>query len=358
MNKKIRVSLITDARTVHAQRWGSSLSSKIDELFVISVAAGEIEGCYVYNLNMINEKRVKILTLLKKIRYIFYCWIILLKKHPDIIHVHFLRPDITILGYIFYKNIFISVWGRDITDNQRGIIFFRKLFRKLALRRAKVVMATSVYLANETKKYCKNSNIYVVPFGIDLKKYKYKKKISRREKTTNVGYVKHLEAMYGPHVLAEAARYIIHPVRIFFVGQGSMFAELKAIIDKNNLRNIQLLGFVPNNELPKFLRKIDIFVMPTLYPESFGVSALEAQAVNVPVIASNVGGIREVVKHNVTGILIPPNDPYILAKTIDRLIEDDLLYHTLQNNCRNYIRSKFVWENNINKVIELYMQFI
>lgn len=355
----MKVAFIADARNVHTQRWASSLAKFIDELFVISVAPGEIEGCKVYDLGVLKNKSNKFMSLLRKIRYILCSLKILFSNKPDIIHVHYLFSDITVLSYAFFSNVIISVWGNDIIDDTEKPNSRVLFFRKLALKNATMVTATTHYLAKQTQKYCSDKNIMVIPFGVDLNRFRRKKLCTIKPAIYNIGFVKHLLPKYGPHVLIKAVRYIKNPVKIFIVGKGAMESELKKMVNAYKLKNVFFKGFIPNEKLPNFLENIDIFVMPSIYDsETFGVSAIEAQAMEIPVIASLVGGVPEAVKNGVTGLLIPPNQPKELAITIDKLIEDHELYEKLKYNCRKFVEDRYDWNKNILSVVNLYKKLL
>jgi glycosyltransferase involved in cell wall biosynthesis len=86
-------------------------------------------------------------------------------------------------------------------------------------------------------------------------------------------------------------------------------------------RHVRLLGHVPWESLPDLYRQADVFVMPSFY-ETFGISVVEAMAFGLPVVATNVGGLSEVVEDGVTGILVPPHDAAALADAITSLLRD------------------------------------
>jgi glycosyltransferase involved in cell wall biosynthesis len=109
-------------------------------------------------------------------------------------------------------------------------------------------------------------------------------------------------------------------VKCFIAGHGSIRRELERQIAKvGSAERVKLLGRVEDTR--ELLWAADVFAMPSL-KEGLGVAALEAMASALPVIASNVGGLREVVENDRTGILVPPaNDPAI-ASAISRLVEE------------------------------------
>ena len=87
---------------------------------------------------------------------------------------------------------------------------------------------------------------------------------------------------------------------------------------------IRLHGKRPHDELPAFYRRADVLVVPSL-SEAFGKPAVEAMASGLPVVATRVGGIPEVVADGETGLLVPPNDPVALAEAMGRLAADPAL---------------------------------
>ena len=86
------------------------------------------------------------------------------------------------------------------------------------------------------------------------------------------------------------------------------------------------MGAVPHREIARCHHMIDISVFTsTSDSDSFGVAAVEASACGNPIVASNIGGMPEVVEHGVTGFLVPPRDPHKTADAIERLVLDSSL---------------------------------
>ena len=109
-------------------------------------------------------------------------------------------------------------------------------------------------------------------------------------------------------------------LRCLIAGAGQLHQELARHIAQNDLTGrVTLLG--PLEEPITLLNAVDIFVMPSLN-EGFGVAALEAATAGLPVIASAVGGLLEVVEHGRTGLLVKPGQPALLAKAIQQLASD------------------------------------
>jgi glycosyltransferase involved in cell wall biosynthesis len=114
-----------------------------------------------------------------------------------------------------------------------------------------------------------------------------------------------------------------------------------------------LLGTLPDEEVDRWLKTADIFVAPSIY-ESFGLGFLEAMRWGTPVIGTHAGGIPEVVRHEHTGLLVPPADPARLAEAIVRLARDPELRRELEERGRRSIESTFSSQAMANSVSKLY----
>ena len=97
----------------------------------------------------------------------------------------------------------------------------------------------------------------------------------------------------------------------------------------------------------------DIFVLSSLN-EGMGVCLLEAQALGVPVVATKVGGVPEVVLHEQTGILIPSKDPQALSRAIIYLLENKEKRHRMGEEAKNWIDNNFSAEAMVNRISNLY----
>ena len=115
-------------------------------------------------------------------------------------------------------------------------------------------------------------------------------------------------------------------VKLTIVGTGPLENQIKNLIKELGLeRTVKIISNVSDERLVEFYNSSDIFVLPSIVDsqgntEGLGVVLLEAMACNVPVIASNIGGIPDIVHDNINGILVPQKDILELSKTINELI--------------------------------------
>ena len=121
----------------------------------------------------------------------------------------------------------------------------------------------------------------------------------------------------------------------------SVQERVKQLAIENNFR---LTGFVSDEELPFYYNAADFFVLPSKSGEGLPLVALEAMACGLPVIATDVGGINEVVMQNY-GELVPPNQPELLAKAVLEFADGDWSSRKLE--LRAVMEEKFSWDKNV-----------
>ena len=103
--------------------------------------------------------------------------------------------------------------------------------------------------------------------------------------------------------------------------------------------------------------KADVFVLPS-YTESFPITILEAMASGLPVVASNVGGIPEIISNNKDGILIEPGNPYQLTKSVLNILHDRQLASQIAINARNKVQQYFNSEKMASATKEFYYKVL
>jgi len=204
--------------------------------------------------------------------------------------------------------------------------------------------------------------IEVIPSGIDLEPYEEKpdRDFLRREfgfppDSFLVGIVAHLVDGKGHGTLIEAARFLkahLSKIKIIIIGSGALELELAEQVRGLGVGDLVFfLGF--REDVPRLLASLDAFVL-TSDAEGLGSSIMDAMAARLPVVATRVGGIPEVVAEGETGILIPPRDPEGLARAIFGLYTDRNLAERLGNRGYEVVRRKFSAEAMVSRIVDLY----
>ena len=110
------------------------------------------------------------------------------------------------------------------------------------------------------------------------------------------------------------------PVHVAYCGDGPALPDFRRTAEELGLRRFHFLG--RRGDVPDLLGSAAVAVVPSHWAEAFGLTVVEAMAAGVPVVASAVGGIPELVDEGVTGLLVPPADPEALATAVERLLRD------------------------------------
>ncbi|MCD6089535.1 glycosyltransferase family 4 protein, partial [Candidatus Bathyarchaeota archaeon] len=200
----------------------------------------------------------------------------------------------------------------------------------------------------------------VVPNGVDVELFESVEKNIQPNLSEKpiILYVGRLSYRKGLQVLVRAMPFILKEIpnaHLIIAGKGYMDSFIRMLIKSLNLEgNVTMLGFIPDEKLPELYASSRLFVMPSLYCESFGVTLLEAMASGRPVIASNVGGIPEVVKDGVTGLLFRRGDAEDLADKIIMVLSDRNLAHSLASNAKRLVKERYSWPAIANKMEDLY----
>jgi glycogen(starch) synthase len=160
----------------------------------------------------------------------------------------------------------------------------------------------------------------------------------------------------GIQVLLNAASAIlaVEPKTRFIVVGGGHRKQFEEFVRWVGLRDrIHFTGFMAGRNLYQMYRVADVAVFPSLY-EPFGIVALEAMAAGAPVVASDAGGLKEVVSHDITGTSHYAGDPGSLAWAVLRALQDPARAAQLNENARYRLQTDFNWENIATRTIDLY----
>lgn len=194
------------------------------------------------------------------------------------------------------------------------------------------------------------AHIRVLPFGIPLPDAP-----SVPVDDGSVLFVGRLVEEKGIGVLLRAARALPH-VSFRIAGEGPERERLRSLAV--GLPNVEWLGFQSGNALASLYRLARCIVVPSLWQEVFGFVALEAMAAGKPVIASHVGGLPEVVRDRMTGLLVRPGSVPELVEAIERLTQDPDFAQTLGQAGRERAECEFNMERHYEGLMRVYAEAI
>jgi glycosyltransferase involved in cell wall biosynthesis len=283
---------------------------------------------------------------------------LLRELNPDILHSHYASSFGFLASFIGHRKKILSVWGEDIVEFPERSNLHRAIIKK-SLNASYVITATSEFLKDRVRQFVRiDQLLHVIPFGVDTRLFRY---ICNKDRSTAViGIAKGLRMKYGHATLLDAARLLVeknYDIRIQIIGSGRDDNWLRRKASDLNLdAYVSFRGVIPHEELPAALRELDIFVMPSECEEGFGVAALEASSTGLPVVATRVGGVPEVVMDNKTGFLVERENVKELAEALERLIVDPDLREKMGRAGRAYVEDNYRWESNLKEMSDLYMK--
>jgi glycosyltransferase involved in cell wall biosynthesis len=322
---------------------------------LLSFQQAEIQNVREHKLEPILPGKVGYLTALPQVKRL------LREIRPDILHAHY-ATSFGLLGALsgFHPYV-ISVWGSDVFAFPGKSLIHKRLL-EFNLSRADHICSTSQVLASEVKKYTTRA-VTVTPFGIDCQVFRPLSPRDRNADEFVVGTVKGLDPVYGIQHLLRGFALLVqrHPqkrLRLVIAGEGRLKDHLVKLAEELGIANAtQFLGFVPHHQVPELLNTFSVFVVASEW-ESFGVAALEASACGVPVVVSNVGGLVEVVRDGVTGLLVPPRNPEAIAASLSKLISDEQLRHEMGTAGREFVLKNYEWNETAGRMEQLYQSLL
>ncbi len=332
----MRILLVANGTSVHTERWVGGLVARGHEVALATDTASAL-AVGQFPLSPLTRGRWNLWTLVRQLQAAIR------RFRPELVHAHYVSHYGLLAALAHARPLVASVWGADVEVFPRRSAVNRRLLR-LALGRATVVTATSHHLARVTGPYLPpGRTAVVVPFGIDPDRFCPPAAVPTGPPLIVCN--KHLERDYGIDVLVDALTRVADPSwRAEILGEGGERAALTAQIAAAGLTGrVQLLGRVAPDTVVTRLQAARVAVYPSRR-ESFGVATLEAQAVGLPVIATRVGGLPEVLEEGVTGWLVDPEDPVGLAAAIARVLADPSGGRAMGARGRQLVEARYTWD--------------
>ncbi len=313
----------------------------------------EIDGIKVYRTYF---PRVRLLWILV---YALPVWLklrwLIKNKDIDIIHHHNIFADALIAK-------FTSKVSKVQTEHSSSFLEARETGKHKRLHRW--LLSNTDYVIGPSQELVdaivgigvNRANVSFIPNGVDTEKFnprlrgdeiKEKQGIKSDEKV--ILCPRRLALKNGVYYFVKAIPCIIERsgnVKCLIVGDGPEMAKLKSQVSELGTAvadSAIFAGRVPNSEMPKYYAASDIVVLPSLR-EATSIAGLEAMATGKPLVATNVGGIPQIIADGKTGILVPPRNPEELAYAIVSLLNDDEKRAKMGLNARKRTEREFSWQ--------------
>jgi glycosyltransferase involved in cell wall biosynthesis len=295
----------------------------------------------------------------RKLQYLFK------KNEIDIVNLHyvgFLAPSLLLLSFFYKFSLVVLLSGSDVIDEQKlfrhkrnGFIF------KYITHKANFIISCAKSLLEEAIKKAPHikSKSSVIYNGVEASQFNITTKyIHSRPFIFSVGSFSHYK---GQDILLMALKEVNEQYKnidLIIAGEGSAIQACQDLASLLKIQdNVIFLGLVQDHKrLIELLNGCEFFVLPSRY-ESFSIANLEAMAAGKAVIVTDVGGMSEIIKDGINGIVVKPKDVEGLTNAMLALIENHNLRNTLSQNAKETVRN-YVWENLADQYVQVYQKVL
>ncbi|PLW93739.1 MAG: hypothetical protein C0591_14085 [Marinilabiliales bacterium] len=265
----------------------------------------------------------------------------------DVIHAHYGPNGKEVLklqkiGLFNARKTVVTFHGYDLHDYESK--FYEDLFKSNY-----TYTVNSQYSKTKLEQLGATSKITIIPMGLsDV--YLKDIEISKTEKKITILTVARLVPVKGIEYGIRAIKIIIgqgYEVNYWIIGEGELKNELQKLINKEDLdHHILLLGAKTEEEVYETYKSTDIFMLPGIstnggVQEAQGLVIQEAQAMEIPVLVTDAGGMKEGMIDNETGYVVPQKNPEAIANKLVRLIEDESLRERFGKKGRDFVKENY-----------------
>jgi glycosyltransferase involved in cell wall biosynthesis len=289
----------------------------------------------------------------------------LAEVRPDVVHNHMYRAELVgtraaiALGAVGRRRPYVvsTVHSSRVRSAED-----REQLRRLTPKMDRLIAVSQAMVGKIRDEGRDTIPVDLIYNGVDLERYDHQEpcctlheEYGMEPGSQIVGVVARLEPEKGHPTLLEAWPLVLHAVPdayLLVIGEGSQREALEE--QARALRIAHRVVFTGRrDDVPAVTAALDVAVLPS-YREAQGLTILEALALSRPVVASNVGGIPEVIENGVTGLLVPPHDAPALAAAIVRLLTDHPYADTIAKAGHDMVHDRFCIELMVKAIETIY----
>jgi len=319
-------------------------ASRRVQCFVASCYAGPLQ-------ERLNLKHLEVMTLYGKNNIKSICAVIKFARLNNINIIHCIDLKSTIVGGIaslFLKGVKTVTTVHGLPERYKGLV--KQITHSVSLMLYYTLLRfnfdAKICVSNDLRERVKyiigRKRTVVIHNGIDLAPIEVTSSSALQDFPINIGTVGRVERVKGHEYFISAAQMILSErddIAFHIIGAGPREKSLKETVENLGLASkIRFHGFRPDAR--SLMNELDIFVMSSLH-EGIPYVLLEAMAAGKPVVCTSVGGVPEVVTHNLDGILVPPKDPTGLCNAVKDLLAKKDNMEILGKNAHDTIETRF-----------------
>lgn len=292
---------------------------------------------------------------------------LLFKLSPDIVHINtasynnfYFNLVLVLLSKITFKKTILHIHGGGFKDFYSNANILIKNLIKIILKISNKVFTLSEKWKSFFIEITNVDKIEIIPNAIDLE-YFENKRINYEDKKNmiNISFLGNINKAKGVLDIFNAIPIVINQYEdTLFNFAGIIASEIADECNKiKSSSNVKFFGEIFGDKKKKFLNSADIFILPS-YTEGLPIAMLEAMASKLPIIATAVGAIPEIIKDNRNGYLIAPGDYEGLAEKILILVKDKELRKWMGENNLRKIHQEYDMKNMNKKILKIYKNML
>ena len=274
-----------------------------------------------------------------------------IKNKNSIINAHWIIPQgfvAVLVGKLSRKKVIVTVHGSDVFALNSSVL---KMVKRFTIKYADAVVVNSTATQKACQKIYARKKYPIIPMGINTSLFK-KPKNKSKNNIFSILFVGRLSPEKGIMYLCEATLLLAkdgHNVELKIVGEGTEKSKVQMFIKDNHLEeNIKLEGWQQPKKLVGYYQQADVLVSPSVVDkegrqEAFGLVLAEAAACGLPIITSDVGGTKDIVRDGINGYFVPQKDPLALENKIRYLMENKNLREQMGKSGQELINEQYSW---------------
>ncbi|MCD6369894.1 MAG: glycosyltransferase family 4 protein [Thermoplasmata archaeon] len=284
----------------------------------------------------------------------------ILEKDVDVVHSHhaFSRLPLSAI-YLAHKLQIPSVLTTHTVSFLPDLEYFWQAISygypryRLRLKKVDKIIAVSCAAKRFIQYFTDRKDIAVIPNGVDVRRFHPAK---NKEYNKELLFVGRIVPKKGLHVLLYAMKKVVekdNEIKLRVAGTGRLLPLMKSFSKALGIeKNVEFLGYVPDNELPEVYRTSELLILPSITGESFGITLIEAMASGLPVIGTNVGGVPEIIRD--CGKIVEPNRPEQLSNAILEMLHNPEQMKILSKKCRERAEKVYSWDVVGKRILSIY----
>jgi glycosyltransferase involved in cell wall biosynthesis len=358
---RLRLCYLANGKSIHTVKWIKYFAEEGHDVhLMVFDDTDQIEGVKVHNIKYRSKLAYpfRILDVKEVIKEI----------DPDILHAHYISNYGVYAAFSGFRPLVVTAWGSDILVDAKNSII-KRYFVNYTLKKADMITCDAEHMKEAIKSYgIPTEKVNIIFFGIDTRKFKPEEKNKELRAKLEIGgspaiiSLRNLEPLYNVESLIEAIPLVLKEIpdaKFIIAGKGSEGERLKNLaVSLDVLDSVRFIGFVLNDELPKYLNAMDVCVSTSLSDAGIAASTAEAMACGLPVIVTDVADNRWWVKDGENGFVVPIKDPKLLAERIIYLLKNvDIRRHFGDAN-RKIIEEKNDYYREMAKMEDIYQKLV